>query len=225
LGEKKTYYINVKESTTPLVLSLSAFQSGDDFKVTKVTNPNNKAGTCVQIPSGKESYTCAVKDPPAGTWTVEVSGTNIIGEGPFSLSSTYEITSCGNNVCDATENCGTCPKDCSCKSAMCHRNACLQPPKTVGDKKMWLKDDLDDSIINQKEYDAKIKELSAYSDDKLISGTLKANKTADDADKDDGSSNPLEALASGQTVIIIIVALIALTPIAFLMYKKKKAKF
>lgn len=222
MGEKKTYYINVKESTTPLMLSLSAFQAGDDFKVTKVTNPNNKVTPCAQIPSGKESYTCAVKDPPLGTWTVEVSGTNIIGEGPFSLSSTFEITSCGNGVCDASENCGTCPKDCQCKGTSCHRNACTQSPKTVGEKRSWLKDDLDDNIIKQEEYDAKMNELSAYSDDKPISEILKINKTAN---KEDDSNNPLEALTSIASNPLLIIALIALIPIAILIYKKKKSKY
>lgn len=219
MGEKKTYYIDVTESATPLVLTLTAFQSGDEFRVTKVLKPDEKPGTCQKIPSGKESYTCAVKDPATGIWTIEVTGQSIVGEGPFNLASTFKITSCGNGVCDADENCGTCKKDCQCNRSMCHRNACVQPPKTVGEKKAWLKDDLEDGLIPQESYDAKINELSTYEDTQLLSElTAEPEEEPEKEEKD----NTIEKVKSIIFNPLIILLLIALAPIALIIYKKKK---
>ncbi len=224
MGEKKTYYIKVTESKTPLVLTMTAFQSGDEFRITKVIKPDGKTGTCQKIPSGKESYTCAVKDPKPGIWTIEVTGQNIVGEGPFNLASTFEITSCGNGACDPDENCGTCEQDCQCNRSTCHRNACVDPPKTVGEKRSWLKDDLEDNLITQEKYDIRTDELAAYDDAQLISELQTENEPEEEEPKEEEKNETIEKLKSIIFNPLIIVLLAALSPVAFLAYKARRKK-
>lgn len=225
MKEKSTYNIDVTESKTPLVITLTAFQSGDEFKITKILDPDDKTGACQQIPSGKESYTCAVKDPAIGTWTIEVTGTNIIGEGPFNLASTFTLTSCGNGVCDPDENCGTCKKDCKCEKSICHIDTCMEPPKTVGEKKSWLKDDLENGIMSQESYDARINELSMYDDNQILSEIIKDHEEPTQENNQDIST--LEKLKSIIFRPITIIILIAILPIIILIYKthKKNKRF
>ncbi|MFH1433194.1 MAG: YIP1 family protein [archaeon] len=225
-SEKKTYYIEVTESKTPFVLTLTAFQSGDEFKITKVLKPDGKAGTCTKMPSGKESYTCAVKDPGVGIWTIEVTGQAIIGEGPFNLASTFKLTSCGNSVCDADENCGTCEKDCKCEKSICHKNACIDPPKTVGEKKTWLKDDLEDNLITQETYDARIQELATFSDSQLLSELTSDDeqKVEEENQKEQDQNNIIEKIKSTVFSPLTLIILIGLSPVFIILYKKYREK-
>ncbi|RLG15827.1 MAG: hypothetical protein DRN71_00390 [Candidatus Nanohalarchaeota archaeon] len=224
MGEKKTYYIKVTESKTPLVLTMTAFQSGDEFRITKVIKPDGKTGTCQKIPSGKESYTCAVKDPEPGIWTIEVTGQNIVGEGPFNLASTFEITSCGNGACDPDENCGTCKEDCHCNHSICHRNACMDPAKTVGEKRAWLKDDLEDNLITQEKYDTRTNELATYDDTQLISELQTENEPKEEEPKEKEKNETIEKLKSIISSPLIILLLIGLTPVALIAYKARRKK-
>ena len=223
IGEKKTYYIKVTESKTPLVLTMTAYQSGDEFSITKVLKPNEKTGTCLKIPSGKESYTCAVKDPEPGIWTIEVTGKNIVGEGPFNLASTFEITSCGNGACDPDENCGTCKEDCQCNRSMCHRDACIEPPKTVGEKRAWLKDDLEDNLITQITYDTRITELATYDDTQLIS-ELQTEIEPEEEPEEKERNETLDKIKSMISSPLILLLLAGLAPVAFLAYKARRKK-
>ena len=224
MDEKKIYYIKVTESKTPLVLTMTAFQSADEFKITKVLKPDGKTGTCQKIPSGKESYTCAVKDPETGIWTIEVTGQNIIGEGPFNLASTFEITSCGNGACDPDENCGTCKEDCHCNHSICHRNACIDSPKTVGEKRAWLKDDLEDNLITQEKYDTRTNELAAYDDAQLISELQTENEPEEKEPKEEQKNETIEKLKSIISSPLIILLLVGLAPIALIAYKARRKK-
>ncbi len=224
MGEKKIYYLEVTESKTPLVLTMTAFQSGDEFRITKVLKPDGKTGTCQKIPSGKESYTCAVKDPEPGIWTIEVTGQNIVGEGPFNLASTFEITSCGNGACDPDENCGTCEQDCQCNRSICHRNACMEPPKTVGEKRSWLKDDLEDNLITQEKYDIRTNELAAYDDAQLISELQTEEEPEQEEPKEEEKNETVEKLKSIISSPLIIFLLVALVPIALIAYKARRKK-
>ena len=224
-NEKKIYYIEVTESKTPLVLTMTAFQSGDEFRITKILKPNEKAGSCQKIPSGKQSYTCAVKDPVPGIWTIEVSGQNVIGEGPFNLASTFKITSCGNGICDPDENCGTCENDCQCNLSICHRNACTPPAKTVGERRAWLKDDLEDKIITQVTYDTNIKELAPYDDAQLLKELTREEEEEEEPEKEEKVQN--ETIDKLKTIIFspwMILLLVGVTPIVIIVYKARRKK-
>ncbi|MBW6462130.1 MAG: hypothetical protein K0B07_03735 [DPANN group archaeon] len=143
--ENQKFLVEVKVTDVPLVVSLLERQSGDDIIITSIVNPDGKQAPCIAFDTG-----CAVQDPKPGIWTVNIKGQSITGTAPYVFASTYPLTDCGNDVCQADigETCRTCVVDCACNQfEKCGvEDVCISITKEV--EKDNITDKLKDNLFN-----------------------------------------------------------------------------